>query len=106
MSEAPQGYIMNALTICLKLFKHWLSECMRMVVSRKTILATDRDGVVAELHPPAVAHPLLADALLADMVRRGELTLPAVIGGGPPPRFPVASLNEILAELDESRADR
>lgn len=56
---------------------------------------------------PATAETRLAAlVMLADMVRRGELTLPTATRGGPPPRLPVASLAEILAELDESRADR
>ena len=83
-----------------------LPEHIRLVVGGETILVTDRDRVVAELRPPATTHPLLADVLLADMVRQGALTMPTVIGAGAPPRLPVAPLDEILAELDESRADR
>ncbi len=49
---------------------------------------------------------MLAEALFADMVRQGLLTLPTIVGAGPPPRIPVATLEEILADLDESRADR
>ena len=97
---------MDMRTVGLKVLKNRLSEYIRLVASGETILVTDRDRVVAELRPPAVSHPLLGDALLADMVRRGELTLPTVTGVGPPPRIPVASMEEILAELDESRADR
>lgn len=60
----------------------------------------------AELCPPPTSHPMLAEALFADMVRQGLLTLPTIVGAGPPPRIPVATLEEILADLDESRADR
>ncbi len=61
---------------------------------------------MAELRPPTVSHPLLADVRLAEMVRDGVLSLPTVVREGPPPRLPVAPLDEILAELDASRRDR
>jgi antitoxin (DNA-binding transcriptional repressor) of toxin-antitoxin stability system len=93
-------------TVGLKVLKNRLSEYIRLVVSGETILVTDRDRVVAELRPPTVLHPLLADVRLAEMVREGVLSLPTVVREGPPPRLPVAPLDEILAELDESRRDR
>jgi len=34
------------------------------------------------------------------------MTLPTVLGGPLPPRVPVMSLEEILVDLDASRADR
>jgi antitoxin (DNA-binding transcriptional repressor) of toxin-antitoxin stability system len=86
--------------------KNRLSEYIRLVVTGETILVTDRDRVVAELRPPARSHPMLADPRLADMVRRGVLTLPAGTDGPLPPRIPVMSLDALLADLDESRADR
>jgi antitoxin (DNA-binding transcriptional repressor) of toxin-antitoxin stability system len=97
---------MDMRTVGLKVLKNRLSEYIRLVVGGETILVTDRDRVVAELRPPTLSHPLLADALLADMVQQGVLTMPTVIGAGAPPRIPVAPLDELLAELDESRADR
>ena len=69
---------------------------------------TDRDRVVAEIIPPrAERSPILADALLADAVRKGWLTPAAIPGAGPPPKPPpVMTLDELLAELDEDRSDR
>ena len=83
-------------------------EYVRLAASGETILVTDRDRVVAELGPPKETRsPILADAFLADAVRSGVLTLPALAGSGrPPPTKPVAPLKEILAELDENRRDR
>ena len=50
---------------------------------------------------------MLADTLLAEAVRKGWLTPPALpYEGAPPPSVPVAPLQDILAELDEHRSDR
>jgi len=85
-----------------------LSEYVRLAASGETVLVTDRDRVVAELGPLREARsPFLADAFLADAVRSGVLSPPALAASGPPPRpAPVASLQELLAELDEHRSDR
>ena len=85
-----------------------LSEYVRLAASGETNLVTDRDRVVAELGPlRETRSPVLADAFLADAVRSGVLAPPALTGSGPPPKpAPVASLDEVLDELDESRRDR
>ena len=69
---------------------------------------TDRDRVAAELAPlRETQRPILADAFLANAVRSGVLTpAPAAASGPPPKPLPVALLDEVLAELDESRRDR
>ncbi len=103
---ATSSYIPDMRTVGIKTLKNRLSEYLRLVAAGETILVTDRDRVVAELRPPAVTHPWLADPRLADMVRRGVLTLPAGTDGPLPPRIPVMSLDALLADLDESRADR
>jgi hypothetical protein len=80
-----------------------LSEYERLAAAGDT----DRDRVVAEIVPPrAERSPLLADALLADAVRRGWLTPPAAPGAGPLPQPPLMSLEQLLAELDVERGDR
>ena len=48
----------------------------------------------------------LADALLAEAVRAGWLTPPAIIGGGPPPRKPIMRFRELKRELRHDREDR
>ncbi|HSA81756.1 MAG TPA: hypothetical protein VLE23_13135, partial [Geminicoccaceae bacterium] len=67
-----------------------------------------RDRVVAQLGPPPPQRAdLLPDVLLAQAVREGLVT-PAALPPGellPAPR-PVMTLHQLLAELDESRADR
>jgi hypothetical protein len=72
------------------------------------VLISDRDRVVAQLGPPEAGRSGdVADALLADAVRRGLITPAALPPGEPPPAPPgVMSLEQLLAELDESREDR
>ena len=84
-----------------------LSEYVRLASSGETILVTDRDRVVAEIGPPRETRsPILADALLAEAVRKGWLTPPVLPVGEPPPAAPVALLRDLLAELDGDRSER
>ena len=78
---------------------------------RPRVLADPRlqrgeEGVVAELGPPAPGRsPVLADARLAEAVRRGWIAAPARTGVVPP-RQPVLTMAELLAGLEADRADR
>lgn len=91
----------------LKTLKNRLSEYVRLVASGETVLVTDRDRVVAELVPPQPGRgEVLKDALLADAVRRGWVTPPALGLREPPARRPVAPLADLLNELDADRSDR
>ena len=100
-------YLPGMRSVGIKVLNSRLSEYVRLAASGETILVTDRDRV-AELGPlRETRSPILADAFLADAVRSGVLTPPALAGSGPPPKpAPVARLDEVLAELDESRRDR
>jgi antitoxin (DNA-binding transcriptional repressor) of toxin-antitoxin stability system len=94
-------------SVGLKVLKNKLSEYVRLAASGETVLVTDRDRVVAELVPPRETRsPLLADALLAEAVRKGWLTPPTLVSDEPPPRAPVAPLDEILRELARERDER
>ena len=94
-------------TVGLKVLKNKLSEYVRLAAGGETVLVTDRDRVVAEIVPPQPGRsPHAADAALAELVREGILTPPTVVGKGPPPRHPVMTLEELLKDLDEARADR
>ena len=95
-------------SVGLKMLNNKLSEYVRLAAAGETVLVTDRDRVVAEIVPPrAERSPILADALLADAVRKGWLTPAAMPAAGPPPKPPpVMTLDELLAELDEDRSDR
>ena len=68
----------------IRTLKNKLSEYVRLAAAGETVLISDRDRVVAELGPPeAGLSGHLADALLADAVRRGLIT-PAALPPGEP----------------------
>ena len=91
----------------LKVLKNKLSEYVRLAERGETVLVTDRDRVVAEIVPPETSRsPVLADAMLADAVRQGWITPPALPTVGVPPRNPVMSFRELKRELDEDRRER
>ena len=95
-------------SVGLKALNSRLSEYVRIAAAGETVLVTNRDRVVAEIGPPRPERsPILADAMLADAVRKGLLTPPTAPGSGPPPAPPpIMSLEESLALLDEIRSDR
>jgi antitoxin (DNA-binding transcriptional repressor) of toxin-antitoxin stability system len=75
-----------------------------LAASGETVLVTDRDRVVAELVPARKGiDETDAKAKWAEAVRLGHIT-PAKNPGGPGP--PITTLEELLADLDEARADR
>src|SRR5688572_10789329 len=91
----------------IKVLKNRLSEYVRLAASGETVLVNDRDEVVAELRPPTPGRAeALADARLAEGVRKGWVTPPTEKAGPPPPGKPVMSMDELLQLLDDSRADR
>ena len=94
-------------SVGIKTLKNKLSEYVRLAASGETVLVTDRDRVVAELVPPRQERsPILADALLAEAVRKGWLTPPSMPDATPPPRVPVAALESLLTELRTDRDER
>jgi len=91
----------------IKSLKNRLSEYVRRASRGETILVTDRERVVAELVPPRESRaPLVADAMLADAVRRGWLQPPALGPEKVPPRRPVMKVAELLRGLDADRGER
>jgi antitoxin (DNA-binding transcriptional repressor) of toxin-antitoxin stability system len=91
----------------LKVLKNKLSEYVRLAAAGETVLVTDRDKVVAELVPPRAGRStLLADARLAEAVRRGWLTPPVLPASEAPPRSPVAPFNVLMDELSQDRDGR
>jgi antitoxin (DNA-binding transcriptional repressor) of toxin-antitoxin stability system len=105
---ATSSYFCLMKAVGIKVLKNKLSEYVRLAAAGETVLVTDRDRVVAQITAPdETRSPLLADAVLADAVRQGWLTPPAIRDGNPPPTAdPVAPLSELLAELDADRSER
>jgi antitoxin (DNA-binding transcriptional repressor) of toxin-antitoxin stability system len=94
-------------SVGLKVLKNKLSEYVRLAARGETVLVTDRDRVVAEIVPPRAGRsPLIADAMLADAVRDGWLTPPALAGGSAPARKPIMTLSELIGDLGHDRDDR
>jgi prevent-host-death family protein len=93
-------------TVGLKTLKNKLAEYVRLAAQGEEILISDRDRVVAELSPPREHRSLVvADAVLAEMIRSGRLT-PALWPPSPPPSTPaVGRLDVILGDLDADRED-
>lgn len=103
----PEATLIAMRSVGVKALKNKLSEYVRLAASGETVLVTDRDRVVAELVPPRQDRsPILADALLAEAVRKGWLRSPSLRDGLPPPSAPIASAAELLSELTRDRADR
>ena len=91
-----------------KVLNRRLSEYVRLAASGETVLVTDRGQLIAEIGPPQVTRsPILEDAQLAEAVRKGWLTPPALPGTGklPTPQ-PIAPLQDLLDELDHDRSER
>ena len=91
-------------SVGIKNLKNRLSEYVRIAASGETVLVTERDRVVAELGPPSPGRsPRLYDSLLAEAVRKGWITPPALPDSPLPPRHPQAPLAQILQELAADR---
>lgn len=94
-------------SVGLKVLKNKLSEYVRLAERGETVLVTDRDRVVAEIVPPDKSRsPRLADALLADAMRLGWITPPALPSADVPPRKPVISYRQLKRELEQDRSER
>jgi len=94
-------------SVGLKILKNKLSEYVRIAAAGETVLVTDRNRVVAEIVPPQPGHKSAShDEFIARGVREGWLTPATNPGTGPLPRKPVMSFEELMKDLDESRADR
>lgn len=91
----------------IKVLKNRLSEYVRAAAGGETVLVLDRERVVAELGPPSSDRPRTApEAWLADAIKRGVIRPPVAPLTELPERFPSMKLDDIVADLAESRRDR
>lgn len=87
-----------------KTLKNKLGEYVHLAASGETVLVTDRDRAVAEIVAPQAGRgAFLADAMLAEAVRRGWVTPPTLVAAGVPPRKPVMKLRDLMTDLDQAR---
>ena len=94
--------------VCIKTLKDRLSEYVRAAVAGETVLVTDRGRVVAELVSPRVRDDASPDEQrLGELMRQGLLA-PAKISPKTrlPRRRPLASIAEVLRDLEDSRTER
>jgi antitoxin (DNA-binding transcriptional repressor) of toxin-antitoxin stability system len=97
---ATRHYFYFMRSVGLKILENKLSENVRLAASGETEFITDRDRVVAELVPPREGRSsLLADAVLAEAVRKGWMTPPIIPAEPPPPCFPVAPMHDLLLSI-------
>lgn len=95
-------------SVGIKTLKNRLSEYVRAAAAGETVLVTDRGQVVAELVPPRVRADASPEGrLLGELLRQG-LLVPAKLPPKTrlPRRKPVARLDDVLRELEDSRAER
>jgi prevent-host-death family protein len=95
-------------SVGIKSLKNRLSEYVRAAAAGETVLVTDRGQVVAELVSPRVsADASPAERVLGDLLRQGLLTPAKVpLKARLPRRKPIATIADVLRELDDSRAER
>jgi prevent-host-death family protein len=95
-------------TVGIKALKNDLSRHIRAVAKGETVLVTDRGKVVAEIVPPRVAADggTHAEREWAAMIREGLITPASNPMSGPPPRMPIMSFEELMADLAADREDR
>jgi antitoxin (DNA-binding transcriptional repressor) of toxin-antitoxin stability system len=104
---ASGSYTVVMRAVGLKVLKNKLSEYVRLAAAGETVLVTDRDAVVAEIVPPRSGRsPMLADAWLAEAVRKGWVTPPTLASNAAPPRKPIMPFSELAPEIEADRADR
>jgi prevent-host-death family protein len=90
-------------TVGLKTLKNKLSEYVRLAAAGEAVVITDRGRVVAEIVPPRPNK----ESVIERGIREGWIS-PAVRGPDWPPKgkpVPGLTLEQILADLDESRKD-
>lgn len=95
-------------SVGIKTLKNRLSEYVRAAAAGETVLVTDRGQVVAELVSPRVRADDPPQArLLGELARQGLLT-PATVSARArlPTRRPVTTIDDVLRDLDDGRAER
>jgi antitoxin (DNA-binding transcriptional repressor) of toxin-antitoxin stability system len=94
-------------SVGLKILKNKLSEYVRLAAGGETVLVTHRHRIVAEIVPPRPGRKSITDdEFIAQGVKEGWLTPAGTPPGDALPRAPIMTFEELMKDLDESRADR
>jgi len=94
-------------TVGLKVLKNKLSEYVRLAASGETVLVTDRGRVVVAMNAPQPEDKQAKkESVIERGIREGWITPAKVKGPLPAPPPAVMTLDEVLEDLDWSRADR
>jgi antitoxin (DNA-binding transcriptional repressor) of toxin-antitoxin stability system len=102
----PGATIILVRSVGVKMLKNRLNEYIRLAATGETVLVTDRDEVVAELGPPRSGRASdVADAILAEAVRKGWIAPPLARSDSPPQRRPVTTWATLQRELADDRDD-
>jgi antitoxin (DNA-binding transcriptional repressor) of toxin-antitoxin stability system len=105
---AADSYVPRMRSVDLKVLKNRLRDCIRFAAAGEIVLVTDGSRVIAEIVPPQPGRRLDAakEDTISRGVREGWITPAANPGTGPLPRKPVVKFEDLMKDLDESRADR
>ena len=95
-------------TVTIEQLRADLDEHVGLAAAGEIILVRGHDGVVVRLVPEtrSAAPEEPAEAVIADLVARGVATAASAPRGTVPPRFELASFEQLMRDLDEDRADR
>jgi antitoxin (DNA-binding transcriptional repressor) of toxin-antitoxin stability system len=92
----------------LKDLKNRLRDYIRFAAGGEIVLVTDGNRVIAEIAPPQPAHRLgeAKEDVISRGIREGWITPAKNPSTEPLPHKLVATFEELMKDLDESRADR
>jgi antitoxin (DNA-binding transcriptional repressor) of toxin-antitoxin stability system len=95
-------------SVDLKDLKNRLRDYIHFAAAGEVVLVTDGNRVIAEIVPPQPGRRLgeAKDDVISRGIREGWITPAKNPGTGPLPRKPVMLFEELMKDLDESRADR
>jgi antitoxin (DNA-binding transcriptional repressor) of toxin-antitoxin stability system len=95
-------------SVDLKDLKNKLRDYIGFAAAGEIVLVTDDNRVIAEIVPPRPGRPLgmAKEDIISRGIREGWITPAKNPSTGPLPRKPVMTFEELMKDLDESRADR
>ena len=105
---ATGNYFGLMQTTGIKNLKNDLSRYIRAAEAGEIVQVTDRGRVIAEISPPrAPLGQTEPERQWALLIAKGLVTPAKIRQGTPmPPTEPIMSFEELMRDLDESRADR